>query len=387
MIKKLGYYTCNGIEFGSKIQAMIYANPRNLDIQWHFNNEIFDNFKWDIDPILTLDQLYDQRSRQLREQYDYIIISYSGGSDSNNILESFIRQGLHIDEVITNWPLDISDKFLDYSGKEKSSWNNKAEFKLNTTARLQYIRDKCPRTKITINDTSRVLLDGVLPKDDSPSWVENQNDIVNITGVSNYSLTYFKEVRETLDKNKKIAYLIGVDKPRLYIEKDKLYINFSDKTANIVPVNNHLEEYPNVYPILYYWDPDCVELLAKQAHVVLNCLNSDSRYLDIWRSMNPNIRTLHEELLKFIIYPSTWSKNYWQTTKATKDWDSELDYWFTRGMQDTREFETWKNGIKYLVPKISNFLVKFGNGVIWGSKEYTTKKYFIGDIKPKLTLI
>jgi hypothetical protein len=38
MDKKLGYYTCNEIVFGSKLQAMLYANPKNLTIEWHFND-------------------------------------------------------------------------------------------------------------------------------------------------------------------------------------------------------------------------------------------------------------------------------------------------------------------------------------------------------------
>ena len=100
--KKLGYYTVGDVEFDSKIKACIYAQTNNQDVVWHFNNEIFEKYSWHIEPEKSLDELYDLRARQLRESYDYIMLSFSGGSDSNQIAESFMRQGLLIDEIIVN---------------------------------------------------------------------------------------------------------------------------------------------------------------------------------------------------------------------------------------------------------------------------------------------
>ena len=102
MNKNLGYYTVGNREFFSKIQACIHATTTNQDPIWHFNNDVFNNFDWTIEPSETLDELYNARARQLREEYDYVALSYSGGSDSHNILMSFLRQGLHIDELIIN---------------------------------------------------------------------------------------------------------------------------------------------------------------------------------------------------------------------------------------------------------------------------------------------
>jgi hypothetical protein len=42
MNKKLGYYTCNNVEFSSKIEACIYATKIKQPLKWHFNNaELF----------------------------------------------------------------------------------------------------------------------------------------------------------------------------------------------------------------------------------------------------------------------------------------------------------------------------------------------------------
>jgi len=382
--KKLGYYTCDNIVFESKYKAMIYANPRNLDIQWHFNDELFNTYRWDIEPDLSLDELYDRRARQIREQYDYVMLSYSGGSDSNNILESFIRQGLHIDEIVTNWPLDISEKFLVYSREETSSWNHYAEFRLNVTERLNYIKNMCPNTKITINETSKLLIDNLLNTDD-PSWYEKRSDTLNITGAANYNLLYFKDLRHSLDKNKTVAFVLGVDKPKLVIDnKNKVYLMFIDKMTNMISVGMHIQEYSNTTPLFFYWDPDCMELLAKQAHIMLKFFSINSQLVRAWNNADFEMqRLVQEEFMKFALYSSTWSAKYWQSKKTTKEWDSQLDYWFTRGMQGSKEHMLWLRGLLDLAPKISNFLTRDKDGIIDGSRAYMSKLYYIGEIKTK----
>ena len=100
--KELGYYTCDNKIFTSKIHACIHATSVKKPLEWHFNDDTFDNFPWNVEPVESLDELYFRRARELREQYDYICLAFSGGGDSNNILEAFLRQGLFIDEVVTN---------------------------------------------------------------------------------------------------------------------------------------------------------------------------------------------------------------------------------------------------------------------------------------------
>ena len=199
MIKKLGYYTCAGLEFESKIQAMVHAATVKKEIVWHFNDDVFDKHNWSDEPESTLDQLYNQRARQIREEYDYVILSFSGGADSFNVLESFLRQGLLIDEIITNWSLDISEKFLVYDKAERSPWNNNAEFKLNTVDKLEYIRNVSPRTKITILDTSKTLIDGLLTADDA-SWTQSKKEVLNANGANTFNYIYFDDIRKRFDK-------------------------------------------------------------------------------------------------------------------------------------------------------------------------------------------
>ena len=50
MFSELGYYTCDRKIFETKLQAMLYANPKNLSITWHFNDKQFDSYNWSVEP-------------------------------------------------------------------------------------------------------------------------------------------------------------------------------------------------------------------------------------------------------------------------------------------------------------------------------------------------
>jgi hypothetical protein len=379
MNKKLGYYLVDdGTEFESKIQALIYANTDAKGVSWIFNDAVFNKYDWSVEPELTLDQLYDQRAREIRDQYDYVVLSYSGGSDCNNILESFLRQGLFIDEIITNWALDANEKYIVHDVTEKSSWNNMAEFKLHTSARLDYIKSKSPNTRITFNDTSNLMLSTLLTAGDG-SWVETKNDVINLTGANNFNGVHFIEVRKRFDKDKRIAYITGIEKPRIRIIDNKLYIYFIDKAASIAPVNEHLTEYPNAENVFFYWAPECCNLICKQAHSVLKFIKANPQHVQTFENMTyVNIRRIQEILLKNIIY-TTWNNNWFQVEKPLSDWGCEFDYWFTKGMAGSKEHSIWLDGVRYLIPRIGIFLNKI-DGTIRGTRPFVSKFHYIGNI-------
>lgn len=379
MNKKLGYYTCNGKEFESKIRAMMFGKAANKPIAWVFNNDVFDAYQWQVESELTLDQLYDRRAREIREQYDYVILSYSGGSDSNNVLDSFVRQGLLIDEIVTNWALDASEKYTVLDPLQRASWNNNAEFKLHTVNRLNYIRNVSPRTKITINDTSKALVDSFLGAGDA-SWINKKREILNAGGTNVYNHTYFADIRRRFDKGQSIALVVGADKPKLKIVNDKLYLFFVDKSVNMISIQDHIAEYPNAHPVYFYFDPQCCEMIGKQSHTVLKWIHANPQHKDTWVNTNPiNVRHVQEELLKTIIY-SNWDTNWFQIQKSLSDWDDEIDYWFSRGWQGTVEHKIWTDGLKYVERTIGELLAKNPDGSTRGLPAMFSKNYFIGNV-------
>jgi hypothetical protein len=264
--------------------------------------------------------------------------------------------------------------------KVKDAWNNNAEFYLHTKNRLDYIKNKSPNTRITLLDTSKSILDSLLNNLNN-DWVNTKNDVFNATGAFQFNPLYFIELRKRLDKLKRVAYVIGIDKPKLLIENNNLYLFFIDKTVGIVSLQENINEYSNITTVLFYWDVESCDLMCKQAHTIFKIIKNDINLKKIWQSADINIRRrLQEILLRNVIY-TTWDNNWFQVNKTIQDWNCEWDYWFTQGMSDSKEYAIWLDGLKTLKPKISNFIDYDVDGSIKGTKHYLSKFYYIGSME------
>jgi hypothetical protein len=380
--KKLGFYTCGTEIFDSKIKACFRSLETKQELKWNFNDEIFSKYDWTIEPTETLDELYDRRSRQLRNQYDYIVLSYSGGADSHNILMSFVRQGLHIDEIVVNNMEKANLKFTDINHNNISSKNAGAEFYLQTMPRLKEIADKIPKTKINIMDLSDHLFDSMNQYNDA-SWVMDKREGLNPANVTRFNYLYFADLRKQFDKDKRIAMIVGVEKPRTYVKDNIMYAMFADRAANMITIAEHMKDYPNCIVEYFYWSPDAVRIMIKQSHIIKHWLRLNPHMLPHWDSdtMTVNtVRLIHERVLRNIIY-TTWDQNWWQADKAVKDWRSEFDQWFEDGYSDTNAFGVWKEGIEFIKNKLEIFTNVEPNGEVDGLKTYR-KRYKIGKVLP-----
>lgn len=380
--KSLGYYTCNGQEFASKLEACVYATKNKKTVDWHFNEDVFRKHDWTVEPDLSLDQLYDIRAREIREKYDYVILSYSGGADSNNILESFIRQQLHIDEVLVN-TMTKANKLTVLDTSIKDSWNTGAEHELQTVPRLQYIKNACPRTKITVVDMSDYAFESLSSAGDA-SWISTKKEILNPGGVIRYNYMYFKDIKNQFDKSKSITIITGADKPRTTVHNGNFYFMLIDKALNGVSVHEHLGDYTNATVENFYWSPYSTKMLIKQSHVIKRWVEANPQYLPAWSFDDPdmymkNSRLIHERVLRDVIY-STWNTNWFQVDKSTSDWYNEFDSWFYKSYKDTKEFSIWQEGLKHVVNNASDY-IKYENGTqAFGLKAFV-HKYNIGKMK------
>jgi hypothetical protein len=367
--KALGYYKVENLEFDSKIQACIHATKINKNIKWHFNDEIFSKYPWHIEPTESLDQLYDRRTRELREKYDYIILSYSGGADSHNILESFLRQGLHIDELLINTMSEGDSKFMPISKENKSSQNAyPSEHVLQTIPRLKEIYNRSPNTKINVVDMTKFLFSFFDSHGDA-SWIESKREGLNPLNVTRYNYLYFIEVRKKFDKDKKIAIILGIEKPRTYIHSttNEFYVRFNDRAVNIASVNDFVKDYPNSTVEYFYWSPDAIDIICKQSHVIKRWLECNPQYQHLWNGkiLSKEIfRLVHERVLRTLLY-STWNENWFQSDKSTKDWYSEFDTWFIQGHKGTTAHSIWLEGLKYVENNVGKF-ANVKNGVTDG---------------------
>lgn len=382
--KKLGYYSVGGIEFDSKIRALTYANQVGQTPQWHFNDNEYNTYDWTVEPAMSLDELYDQRTRQLREKYDYLILSYSGGADSHNILSSFIRQGLHLDEIVVNTMEKGNKKSTILSKNNVSADNAAAEHDLQTIPRLKEASQLIPNTKITICDLTDYLFDYLEGVGDE-SWVFDKREGLNPAGMTRFNYLHFSDIRKRFDKDKSIGIIMGIEKPRCFIHQNRFIVSYSDRATNITTVAEHFKEYDNSTIEFFYWSPEALDIQCKQVHTIKKWLEAFPQYRDFWdaeKGMDfTTIRLVHERLLRTVLY-TTWDKSWYQSDKALSDWYSEFDSWFFKDYQDTNAYHIWKSGIKYVTESLGNF-VKEDDGVADGLVVFH-KRYLIGEIKPIL---
>jgi len=382
--KKLGYYTVGQLEFSSKIQACLKSIETNQPLKWHFNEELFRSYNWWEEPVETLDELYNKRARQIREQYDYVMLSYSGGADSHNILMSFLRQGLFLDEIVVNTTEKASGKFTQIDPLNTSAQNAGAEHYLQTMPRLKEIAALIPKTKITIMDLSDCLFDS-LEKTGDASWVLDKREGLNPVGMTRFNYLHFSDIQKRFDKGKKIAMVLGTEKPRTFVHDNRLYMRFVDRATNQNTVAEHMKEYPNSELVFFYWSPDCVPLLIKQGHTIKRWLRKNPQMLHAWdlETMSfEKVRLIHEPVLRSVVY-TTWDKSWWQANKATLDWTSELDHWFIYGHQDSNAVAVWKEGIDYVKTHLSPFLKTSKDGEEDGLQIFSFN-ISIGKIDPNL---
>lgn len=363
MNKKLGFYTIGTSVFESKIQACILANkvlkemnqsihPLRL-LQWNFNDEVFEAYDWTKEPEKTLDELYNARARDIREKYDHVIVSYSGGADSHNMLMAFLRQNLFVDEIIVTHMNKAMNDYAIIDPSEKSAkYAYSSEYALQTIPRLKEISNLSPQTKIRIFDVSDSVFNAFARHKDE-SWIFQVREELNPIDASRYNYLQFPEFKKQLDHDKKTAIVLGVDKPKIRIFEDtkKVCMYFSDRMANITPIGEYAKDYTNTTIEYFYWSPDACDMICKQAHVIMNWLRINTKFQPFFHKMPKPLemgRIPSERIIRPLLY-TTWNSSWFQANKAMFDWYSEFDYWFIENHRNTIEYSLWKKGLAHVI--------------------------------------
>ena len=95
------YYAQDGEVFSSKIKALEYRAKTTLPVYFYYYDHVYSKLDWSVEPPESLDYYYLEQAMRLREKYDYLILCYSGGYDSTNILETFCLNGIKLDKIIS----------------------------------------------------------------------------------------------------------------------------------------------------------------------------------------------------------------------------------------------------------------------------------------------
>jgi len=125
----------------AKYEAFVSKKPIEFVCHDQQNNQL----DWLQEPAESLDQLMDRHACNLRNKYQHVMLSWSGGTDSQTIYEVFKRNNLHIDEIVI-WVNDqyepwYSSRYVDWIKNNHHDSLTKITVKerFNPTAKQQII--------------------------------------------------------------------------------------------------------------------------------------------------------------------------------------------------------------------------------------------------------
>lgn len=308
----MGHYLVGNKVFYSNRDALAAANISKEKVSWHFYDHIWQQAHaqgaW---RYQTLDQLYRARARQIRQNYDYVAILFSGGWDSRNIIDSFAREGLHIDDLVIFINPEL-EKTADFHNKQAINWYGEIVYHAVPHA-LQF-QQTHPKTHVTQID----WLDVVEQAYADPALAMK-------LGRAKPGLLFGRWLKVAQDPGlekriagKKACMLIGMDKPCIIQDDSVARAFFPEGLVRMFSIVNKSSGFPsNITWEPFYWTPDLPDLairgwyeildlcrtnpLVNRAHNFATSLNQRS-ILKMSRSVQDAIR----ERLYHSFDPSAW---------------------------------------------------------------------------------
>jgi hypothetical protein len=343
---KLGTYYVSGEKFQYKIDALKYASTVKKQVIWDFNWPVFHKQSKGPRVDISLSTLYKLRSQQLRDNYDYTILAYSGGADSHEILRSFVDNKIHLDEIWIDVPLSFVEKsgyVLSYS---RAPSNMISEWYLVIEPELKQLQMTNPEIKIHVSDSAGKL---ELEDFEDTNNFGNQPQQYHMTKKNRYIHDY---VQPMIESGKKVCVIMGIDKCLPTTTKTEYGFMFTDSACW---VRQDYYEY-------FYWTPDMPELVVTQAHCIWDFLKNN---IDLYKSKllaqraDPTAWATRKHSFDDISKVATyfkWDSSKHQTDKQLHIHGNNYAHFYNK-YSNHRFYESWKSNfaetIRQLDPAIS----------------------------------
>jgi hypothetical protein len=319
------YYKVREKKFNSKFDALLEATRLKDNITFHYYDEVFEKFDKSLLGKQNLNNLYKQRAQQLREEYDYLILYFSGGADSYNILRTFIDNGIKLDEICVKWPMAVVDKQLyNPNTKDKSAFNYLSEWDYAIKPVLDEIKISHPEIKIEIADWSEDF-DLKIFNEDNFKKANAWNDVE-----IGFTLAVSKNEIPLIDTGKKVASIYGIDKPLVALVNGNWLCSFLDTSIGIgTPLdhNSNSVEY-------FYWTSKMPLLPLEQAYALCTYLDQHPEikkffytesYLTFTLAEKQMAVQIQNDIIKSVIY-TTWDSKF-QTDKPLRADRTDKQSW------------------------------------------------------------
>lgn len=363
------WYEVGSQRFYNKIEAVFAHHKTRQPIRWNVTDSDYGQHKWDVEPLESLETLYAQRAQHIRNRYDHLVLHFSGGSDSANILETFIRNKIHLDEVIIRGSISQSSE----NSGVLTDADMYAECKSQAIPLANWVKENhMPHLRITIVDTVDIINSFYK---NNPDWIEQgvtkltpSNYLKNNVGVLS---PHYLQLAE---QGKKVGHIIGIEKPDIFQDKNYFYTRYLDTVRSDWIGEQYNTNLGPQYIELFYWGKNAIKLQIKQLHTIKQHIKQN---LPPNWMVNRATGRAWENFISSIIYNRTLPL----LTEHIKDTGRSLiaarDQWFAKDIHNN-SYTNWYKGADYIRSAIPTEW-HHDNG-FWtsGLKGMWSKPYYLG---------
>ena len=332
---KYGYYTYKDQIYFNRQDAfdvMLATGDYAGQVKFHFNDDIFSSIDWSKKIDVDISDLYKQRAQQLRDSHKYLILAFSGGSDSTQILCTFLKNNIFLDEI----QVICSEKAISKLDRSMlladNEFQNFLEYERAVVPMLKIIRERSPNTKINIVDVSDFIVDQ-LSKNKMEYFVSNPKYSLK---PSDYVVNQMPRVESYIlmttnrhnDKDS-VALIRGIEKPMIFNHRTEIISNFCSISLNVIfNFKKGLLE-PSFTMENFFWSREVPLITVKQSQMLKEKMELDKayciRFIEIRKKINLAIIEKKnwlgltyalERMYSNVIYPD-WNPHTFIATKPS----------------------------------------------------------------------
>jgi|TARA_R110000868_G_scaffold92162_2_gene255736 hypothetical protein len=339
------------------IDAGDYAVRTNQRVVYNFHDEVFSKIDWRQRIDVNLPTLYAERARQIRDTYDYVIITYSGGADSQNVLDTFLNNDIRIDEIVIWHDKDITHTDNNRTNREALGVALK---------RAERIVAERPEIRLRILGSMDTVNAFHANKDfDAKLQINQPWGGIMVPQRRGYWKNLVDDYRKLVDLNKKVAVVWGYDRPTVIFDKvqNKFFTYFEDRAQGYLPTALDLP----IDNVLFYWSEQVPLIPVKMAQVIVDKLREipvgfQDPYLRYYRQIgngdfqeSHNGNKISRTLVNNWIYP-TWDPTTFTEGKCLGNFfiNNELDYWVTDRCNEDA-VRTWARNLRNYRDQFEHF--------------------------------
>jgi len=367
--EKYGYWKVGETKFFKKYDALFHATATKDKVLFHYHDDVWKSFDRSQLGKTSLQQLYKERAQQLRDKYSYLVLYYSGGADSHNILKTFIDNNIKLDEVCVKWPKVLMDGNLYQANNVDTGGKNYwSEWNYAIKPILEWLAVNRPEIKITIkdytDDISKLKMDTIFEK---LNFIRGGGILLN-------------SVVSDSDKLDNVAHIYGIDKPLLFKHNSKMYMFFSDvclDQAGRSDINPNNTE-------CFYWAPDFPALPFEMAYqlALYFKMNPDKQNF-VWNvelltlKRNNDITQFLTNLSRDLLYDN-WDNRF----QADKPNEARTDkfFWFYEHPELNTIKEKYIYNVNSRVNMIGDDLLTSSKNILRFYKVCISKYFYVTDL-------